>query len=697
MDLDLKHVNQRRPFLRKPMSVAVSALVASMAGTEAIAGGVPLELPVIVVTGSGVQPVLASSATEGSVTSEQLAQRPTSRAGELLEFVPGLMVTQHSGEGKANQYFLRGFNLDHGTDFYTEVDGVPVNMRSHAHGQGYADINFVIRDLIGSLDYRKGPYFAEAGDFATAGSAQLRYVDSLPENIARVSVGEFGYQSALLAGSPSLLGGTLLLGGEASRYDGPFDLSQDIRKLSTVARYHQGDDRDGITASLMTYRIDYNAPDQIPLRAVEQGLIGRRGFIDPSDGGDVRRYSASIDLRRSAGETGHWHAQAYALRYRMDLYSNFTYFLNDPVNGDQFNQFDDRHVYGVNLSRYWQLPTPIRSDLTIGLQSRYDDIKPVGLYLTQARQRLSTVREDQVRQGSAALYASSNQQWTPWLRSQVGLRADAYTFDVDSDNAQNSGDDRATLLSPKLALIATPTPGTRVFLNYGEGFHSNDARGVTSRIDPTDGSTPLQPVDALVKQRGAEIGVSTLLLPQLSLVASLWRLNSDSELVYVGDAGNTEASGASRRRGIELAMYYSPLSWLTLDLDYAYAHARLDSEDGNRIPNSIGGVFGAGLAIAETRGWSGGLRLRYLGGGPLVEDNSARSPSTTVVNGQVGYRYRQRYQLSLQVLNLLDSGDNDITYFYESRLPGEPAEGVSDFHFHPLEPRQVRAMLSIGF
>ena len=693
----MNHRIHPRRFLRKPISAAASALVASITSAPALAGGVPLELPVIVVTGSGAQAALASSATEGSVTREQLEQRPTSRVGELMEFVPGLMVTQHSGEGKANQYFLRGFNLDHGTDFYTEVDGVPVNMRSHAHGQGYADMNFVIRDLVGALDYRKGPYFAEAGDFATAGSAQLRYVDSLPENIARVSVGEFGYQSALLAGSPSLLGGTLLLGGEASRYDGPFDLSQDIRKLSTVARYHQGDDRDGITASLMTYRIDYNAPDQIPLRAVEQGLIGRRGFIDPSDGGDVRRYSASIDLRRSAGETGHWHAQAYALRYRMDLYSNFTYFLNDPVNGDQFNQFDDRHVYGVNLSRYWQLPTPVRSDLTIGLQSRYDDIKPVGLYLTQARQRLSTVREDQVQQGSAALYVSSNQQWTPWLRSQVGLRADAYTFDVDSDNAQNSGNDRATLLSPKLALIATPTPGTRVFLNYGEGFHSNDARGVTSRIDPTDGSTPLQPVDALAKQRGAEIGVSTLLLPQLSLVASLWRLNSESELVYVGDAGNTEASGASRRRGVELAMYYSPLSWLTLDLDYAYARARLDSEDGNRIPNSIGGVFGAGLAINETRGWSGGLRLRYLGGGPLVEDNSARSPSTTVVNGQVGYRYRQRYQLSLQVLNLLDSGDNDITYFYESRLPGEPAEGVPDFHFHPLEPRQVRAMLSIGF
>ena len=669
----------------------------ALVGNVAWAAGVPVELDPVIVTGERSPDDLPSSATEGYVTAEQLSERPIARAGELLEFVPGLAVTQHSGEGKANQYFMRGFNLDHGTDFYTEVDGLPVNMRTHAHGQGYADINFIIPELIGSLEYRKGPYDAESGDFASAGSAHLRYMDALPDNLARVTVGEDGYQSALLAGSPRLLGGTLLLGVEATQYAGPFDLDEDLRKLATIARYNRGDEDKGFTASLMSYDIDYTAPDQIPQRAVDSGWIDRLGYIDPTDGGDVGRYSANLELR-GRDAAGRWKAQAYALKYRMNLYSNFTYYLNDPVNGDQFNQFDDRRVYGINALRNWKLPVSLPVDVELGVQSRYDDIDPVGLYLTRARERLSTVREDQVQEGSLGLYLSSTQRWTPWFRSRLGLRADYYHFDVDSNLEANSGQDEDHIISPKLALVFGPWKRTELYLDYGQGFHSNDARGVLTRIDPTDGVTPQDPVDPLVRSRGGEIGISSSAIPRLRLAASLWWLDFDSELIYVGDAGANEPSDGSRRRGFEASAYYELAPWLAIDADYAYAHARLDVDSGeDHIPNSVGSVYGLGLTVPETQGWSAGLRLRHIGSGPLIEDNSVRSQGTTVVNVQAGYRYRQRYTAAVQVLNLFDSHDHDITYYYASRLPGEPAEGVADEHFHPVEPRMLRLTLGLRY
>jgi len=491
------------------------------------AGGVPVTLdPIEVIGVSGLQDA-ARSSTEGYVTTEQLAERPISRSGELLEFVPGLIVTQHSGEGKANQYFLRGFNLDHGTDFYTEVDGLPVNMRTHGHGQGYADINFIIPDLIGSLEYRKGPYYAEAGDFAAAGTATLRYLDELPKNIARLTVGDYGYYNALLAGSPNIGGGRLLLGGEFTRYDGPYDLEQDAKIYKALARYTHGSAIDGFTLGMQAYGIDYAAPDQIPLRAVQSGQIGELGFIDPTDGGESRRLSVNGEWRRPA-HNGNWTASAYALKYRMDLYSDFTYFLSDPSDADalpddQFKQFDNRRVYGAELSRYWLLPTELPVDLEIGLQTRLDQIDPVGLYLTQARQRTATIREDRVDESSISLYATSTQQWGSWLRSQIGVRADRYDFEVDSDLQANSGSANDALISPKIGLVFGPWNHSEFFINYGEGFHSNDARGTTITIDPTDPDrlTPADKVTPLVKIRGAEVGLTSAIIPNVKLSATL--------------------------------------------------------------------------------------------------------------------------------------------------------------------------------
>ncbi|WP_428310665.1 TonB-dependent receptor [Hydrocarboniphaga sp.] len=671
-----------------------------------LAGGVPVvELPEIQVNGETPLEGTATSSTQGYVTADQLAERPISRSGELLEFVPGLIVTQHSGEGKANQYFLRGFNLDHGTDFYTEVDGLPVNMRTHGHGQGYADINFMIPELIGSLEYRKGPYYADVGDFGAAGSAKLRYVDEVPATMAKATLGEYGYRSALLAASPQLAGGSLLLAGEATHYDGAYDLKQDAKIYKGIARYNQGTDADGFTLGFQGYGIDYFAPDQIPLRAVKSGQIDEFGFIDGSDGGDVRRFSLNAELRKPAA-LGHWSASAYALSYKMQLYSDFTYFFSDPDDGDdqpddQFEQYDDRKVYGASLKRYWLLPLKLPIDIEAGVQGRYDDISPVGLYLTHQRQRTSTVREDHVKEGSVGLYLSSRQQWTPWYRTEFGVRGDWYDFDVNSDLAANSGTADDHLLAPKAAMVFGPWKRSELYLNYGEGFHSNDARGTTITLDPTDAThtTPADRVTPLVRVRGAEVGVTTAVIPHTKLTATLWQLKSDSELVYVGDAGNSEAGPPSTRRGVELSAYYEPFTWLAIDADYAYSHGRLDvaASEGDRIPNSIEDVISFGVTIPETHGWSAGLRVRRLGEAALAEDNSARSRPTTVVNAQGSYRWQQKYQIQLAVLNLFDSDDNDITYYYESRLPGEPAEGVADYHFHPVEPRAVRVSLGASF
>lgn len=663
-----------------------------------MAAGVPeIPLDTITVTDEAGLKDAARSSTEGYVTSEQLAQRPISRSGELLEFVPGLIVTQHSGEGKANQYFLRGFNLDHGTDFYSEVDGVPVNMRTHGHGQGYADINFMIPELIGSLDYRKGPYYADVGDFGAAGSASLRYVDALPHTLIEGSLGEYGYRRALVAGSPTAGDGHLLLAGEASHYDGAYDLKQDAKAWKALVRYHQGSDDDGYTIGLQAYSIDYFAPDQIPMRAVTQGLIDEYGDIDPTDGGEVRRFSLDGEWQHALAN-GYAAASAYAMRYKMDLYSDFTYYMNDPddtddVPDDQFEQYDRRWVWGGQARRYWQLPTPFPVDLETGLQLRYDDISPVGLYQSQSRHRTDTVREDRVNESSAALYLSSKQRWLAWLRTDLGLRVDAYHFDVDSDLAANSGTADDHLLSPKAALVMGPWRATELFVNYGIGFHSNDARGTTISVDPTDPSlsTAADKVTPLVRIRGAEVGMTSAALDNLRLSTTLWELKSDSELVYVGDAGSTEVGPPSTRRGVEFSSYWTPLSWLAVDADYAWSHARFDvaASEGRYIPNAIAKVASLGISVPETASWSGGLRLRYFGPAPLIEDNSARSPSTLVVNGQAGYHWRN-LRFTLAVLNLFDSHDHDITYYYESRLPGESADGVSDYHFHPVEPRALR-------
>jgi hypothetical protein len=543
------------------LAVAVAAILGSAVPEQAPAAGVPTGQPLeeIVVTAQRIGLIgEARAASEGIVTSIQLEGRPILRPGEVLETVPGLIVTQHSGDGKANQYFLRGFNLDHGTDFATYVDGMPVNMPTHAHGQGYTDINFLIPELVDELHYRKGPYFADEGNFSAAGAARISYMREAGSPRVGLTVGQDDYYRVLALASSELTGGTLLAGLDGSMGDGPWTLPQDFEKTSGVLKFSGGDVDRGFAVTAMGYDGEWNSTDQIPERAVEAGLIPRFGHVDRTTGGSSHRYSLSFDSWSRSDGRG-WDASAYAIDYRLDLISNFTYAL-DVVNGDQFEQYDNRRVYGGRFIYDTGASVNAKEGLLrAGAEVRIDDIDPVGLYRTKARERFDTIREDRVTQGQYSAFVSHNQHWTDWLRTEAGLRFDAFDFEVDSDLPANSGSANDSILQPKLTVVFGPWAETEVFLNAGRGFHSNDARGTTIRVDPTDGLTAVERVDPIVAAIGREVGVRSAIVPGLQLSAALWNLDIDSELLFVGDGGITEPSRASQRYGVELGAYWTPL------------------------------------------------------------------------------------------------------------------------------------------
>jgi outer membrane receptor protein involved in Fe transport len=640
----------------------------------------------------------SDAASEGSITSQLLKTRPALRPGEVLEFVPGVIVTQHSGDGKANQYFLRGFNLDHGTDFATSIAGMPINLPTHAHGHGYTDLNFLMPELIDRIDYRKGPYFSHEGDFSSAGSAAISLRNRLDAPFGKVTFGANGYQRLLTAASPTLGNGANLLAAlELQGNDGPWENPQRLRKQNAVLRYSDGSRADGFDVTLMSYQSRWNATDQIPLRAVESGQLGRFGSLDKSDGGQTTRHSLSTEWRKPLANGSALQASAYAISYSLDLFSNFSYFLDNPNTGDQFLQRDSRSVYGGSLKHLWAGKWAGRDVHTeFGLQMRHDRIK-VGLFDSVAREVTATTRDDRVRQTSVGVFGESGISWTPWLRTIAGVRADQYRWDVRSNLDENSGRSSDTLVSPKFSTVFGPWAKTEYFLNWGRGFHSNDGRGTLTRIDPKSGQ-PTDPVKGLVRTTGYEFGIRSQLVPDLQSSLAIWRLGIGSELLFVGDAGTTEPSRASRRQGIEWNNRYTPKPWLLFDLDLALSHARFVEGDpsADRIPGSVSRVASASVAVRDLGPWSGSAQIRYLGPRPLIDDNSQQAKSSTLVNLRAGYRVNKQLELSVDVFNVFNRKVNDIDYYYSSRLRNEAAP-VNDLHFHPAEPRAVRVSARLEF
>jgi outer membrane receptor protein involved in Fe transport len=638
----------------------------------------------------------AATSSEGHADFLEIAQRPLARRSEILEVVPGMVTTQHAGGGKATQYFMRGFNLDHGTDFAVSVERMPINMRSHAHGQGYADLNGLLPELVKSVDYTKGTYTARNGDLSTAGSADFVLWEALPQGIASVEMGEHNYYRMLLAESFTLGAGTLTLGGEWNTYDGPWERDENFQRWNAFARYFQGDEENSMSITAMGYGGEWDSSDQIPLRAVQNGSLGLFGNLDDSNGGESQRHSLQFDLKTTKG-TEVTRYSAYGVFYDLDLFSNFTYFLDDPMRGDQFEQQEERVIFGGEIVREWQDRQLFgrEAEFAAGFQTRHDLVNDIGLYKTERRERHNTVRVDDIYESSYGVFGESTVKWNSWFRTVAGVRADAFYFDVTSDNAANSGDEWSGIVSPKLSAIFGPWNETELYVNLGTGFHSNDARGVNNTVDPTTGD-PLPGVDPLVRTIGGELGVRTQVIPTLTSTLSLWWLDSDSELVYVGDAGLNEAGPGSRRFGIEWTNYWRPCDWVSVDGEIALTHARFrDVGADDRIPNSIPVMFSGGIALGHEEGFFGSMRARAFVGRPLEESGDIEGKNTFTLNAQVGYRTKD-WEVALECLNLLDREDNDIEYYYPSQLSTEAAP-VDDIHFHPAEPRMVRVKMTYRF
>ena len=641
---------------------------------------------------------IASAASQGAITAKQLEARPMMRPAEVLETVPGLIASQHSGEGKANQYYLRGFNLDHGSDFAVTLAGIPVNLPTQAHFHGYADSNLLIPELVSGVQFRKGPYSAEDGDFSAAGSSNVNYVNQLDRPLVVVSGGGQGWGRVFSAASPRVGSGYLLLGLEAARNDGPWTLADDLEKVNGILRYSRGDQRNGFSITGQSYNADWRSTDQVPQRAIDTGRISRFGNIDPTDGGRTYKYSFAADVQRSAVDTS-TRATAYAFRYGLNLISNFTYFLDDPVNGDQFEQEDRRTVVGGRLAQR-RLGSFLERHVEsgYGIQIRHDAIGNAALYKTTRGARTGTIRADAVDQTSMGLFGQTEIEWARALRTTLGLRGDVYRFDVDSSNPLNSGTRSAGVISPKFTSVLGPWAETEFYFNAGMGFHSNDVRGSTITVDPRSGE-PVDQLTPLVRARGAELGVRTVRVRGVQSTVALWYLGFESELLFVGDAGITEASRPSRRLGVEWTNYARLSPWLTAEGDVSYSRARFTDGGpaGNNIPGALDRVLSGGITAEPDRRIFGSLRLRHFGPRPLVEDASVRSKSTTIWNGEVGVNLTNRMRLALEGFNLFDSDVADIDYFYRSRLPGEPLEGVDDLHTHPSIPRMARLSLQVSF
>ena len=462
----------------------------------------------------------SDAASQGVVLGERLQDLPLLRPGEVLETVPGLVVTQHSGDGKANQYFLRGYNLDHGTDFATKVDGVPVNMPTNAHGQGYSDLNFLMPELVDRIDYFKGPYFASGGDFASAGSANIQYRNNLDHPFASLTLGSHDYRRMQLAGSipvtlpwktattaaesgkdaasTQLLGALDLMGS-----NGPWTTPEGLHRANGLLRLSHGDRANGWSADGLLYDASWHSTDQVPLELIESGQLGRYSAIDPTDGGDSGRAILSGEWHMHADE-GYTRASAYLEHYRLRLWSNFTFFELRPATGDQFEQSEHRDILGGEFVHGWNHRLLGRESVTeAGLQLRHDNIR-VSLQNTDARVPFETVSDNKVRETEAALYLQNTTSWSSWFRSLAGVRQDRIFLGMNAlATPQNSGNASDSRVSPKLSLIFGPWAKTELFANIGRGFHSNDARGVLDRVDPTTGAAADR-VPALVGSLGKE-------------------------------------------------------------------------------------------------------------------------------------------------------------------------------------------------
>lgn len=669
----------------------------------------------------------ASTASQGVVNDDELTLTPAYRPGQVLETVPGLDVTVHSGEGKANQYLMRGYNLDHGTDLALFVDGMPVNEPTHAHGDGYADINFMIPELATGVTYTKGPYYAFEGDFASVGAIHVGYLDRIPDQVS-LGVGTLDFQRAFTAGSTRLGDGTLLAAAEVQHYDGPWDTPGDQRKVNTVLRYSSGDDQEGYSLTAMLYHDLWNAQTDQPERALEEGLINRYGELDPSDGGQSQRQSLSMNFHDEIGG-GRFLASAYVIGNHLILWNDFTHYLIDPINADQEQQREDRTTIGSDLSYTHNYSWfGANTDIVEGFHVRYD-FNDVSRVPTQDRIPLTAAQlaavdypsafteKDRVQLGALAGYVQATTHWSEWFRSVIGFRED---YIYGSDTGTYSGDASSALPEPKASLIFTPRDTTEFYLSYGRGYHTDDLRGVNQARQAGVYGAPL-----IASQTGEELGMRQQLLGgKIAATLAFYTLSAQSETTYNPDIGQDTAGPGSTRRGFELNITYQALRWLEFYGSYSGDRARYTSplDDGTGhlgyyLPNAPFATGSFNVYIRNLGPWSGGLAYRYLGAYPLSSgpcNNAAVAADFAGVtscalaptrqaqvfgsgygewNADSHYAFGHGWSAGIGIYNLLNSHSTAMEYWYVDRLQGEPAIGQADVHFHPLEP--ISARLSV--
>ena len=679
--------------LRKVLAAACCLVMLAISPAHGHDPDVPeLEIPEVSVIGE--RPVAASS--QQFIPDKEYLLQPQGRPAQVLRLIPGFLAVEHSGgAGKADQYFLRGFDADHGTDVAFYADGMPINLRSHGHGQGYTDLNFIIPETIEGLEVNKGAYLPEYGDFVTAGAVNFRTREVVNEGVIQAAGGQFDTQRYMLMLSPTKDKVRTLFAAEGYYTNGPFLNDNRYFRTNVMGKATMNPtSRSELSLTGTYHRAQWNGSGQIPLRAVADGTLDRFGAIDPSEGGNTTRATGQLNYHYDTPSGGQFFANAYAQHYQLDLYTNFTFFLNDPVNGDGIVQSDRRVVYGGDFGykqrgEVFGLP----SIGTIGFQARVDDIH-AKLGTQTTRVITGTTTDSDILEASYAPFVKAEVQPTDWLRLAGGLRGETFTFDVRNRCAtcaeQPAGRQNSTIVLPKVNLILGPWAGTELFANYGEGFHSNDARSAV-----TPGSIPL------ARAKTYEVGVrSRPWGPDgVELTATAWALDLQSELVFVGDEGTTEIRGASRRRGVELAVRGQIMGPLYFNGSVTWTKAEFTN--GDAIPLAPEMTAYGALLLKWPEGLTSQLQATYLGARPLIEDRSVSSSSWITVDLSERYQLpvklpHGRIEAFLYVQNLFNTQWEQATFFYESRLRNEAA-GVNDTHFVPGNPRMVMGGLAWYF
>ncbi len=616
----------------------------------------------------------ASTASEGTVGGADLAVRPLLKVAELLEAVPGMVAAQHSGSGKANQYFMRGFNLDHGTDFTNYIDDVPFNLRSHGHGQGYLDVNGLIPETVSRIDYRKGTYRADTGDFSMAGASMMTTIDYLDHDFVALETGEYGWQRLAGGTTMDLGGGDLTIIAEAKSYDGPWELEEDLDHKSLWAKYVEETSFGTLRASLSGYSAQWNPTEQIPESAIGTAVCeDEYCSLDPTAEGETDRWIATLQL-----EGDDWRSTLYAQTYDWQMTSNPTY-------DEQINQFDKRNIFGGRLEKSYLINDQIST--TLGSEFRYDDIESVGVDYYEDGDFLAENGNNSIKESSLGIYGEAVYQPTYALRILAGLRADTYDFDVTAlNNLSEEGSASDAVVSPKLGLAYRFDDRFEGYANWGKGFHSNDARGVVNDTDPVQG---------LVQGEGSEIGLR-FEQGDLKLSATYWQLELDSELVFVGDSNSVEPKGGSERDGIEFTAAWNPIDWLAIDANYTISDAEYTdpaTAGGKYIEGAVENSGQIGLT-AHLQNWELSSRLRYLGEYALTADNAERTDATTSLNLRAAYTMNQ-FTIYGELINATDEDNKDIVYFYETNVDGL---GVSEGRVsRASEPRTLRLGVKYSF